>query len=359
MFKVQLCPECGVPRYITGEHRWMPDGSIVQASDPGNRVAFIETENFDPLYTGIGELIGVPIEHILTDASRRSTYGYMSKLVSPEAAEAVRSGAVDLELVFETMFEVARIMGYGNPSLVDVSYEHANDDYLVVRYVNPCSSPLIAGTIAGTVEAYDGRACGVTYVEPVSGTIDVTVRQSHYREELKDRLWLRPYSPGHGDVELERCDTCGGPTVLARYEWDTGRGVIRSKSTGRRMALVGPPMIDAVFEELEAELGETIPEVVVEAQRRFVRNGLYSYSEIQGGEKWLREQFARRGLGYIDEMKMSPSRMSLRLANATLCTMLVGLVQGLFELAYGVESRAEWQLDERRLLEVEVVPWKE
>jgi hypothetical protein len=185
----------------------------------------------------------------------------------------------------------------------------------------------------------------------------VTVRQSAYRDELKDRLMLRPYNPRRGDIELSRCPACGGPDSLRRYDWDTRSGVIRSITTGRRMALVGPPMIDVVFEELEKELGGTIPEVVVEAQRRFVRNGLYSVSEIQG-EIWLRDQFARRGLGCVETMKLSSAGMRLDLANAALHLMLVGFIQGLFELAYGLESKVEWELDADNRLEVEVTPWE-
>lgn len=357
MFEVQRCPECGVPRFITGEHSWLSDGSIVQTANPEHRMAFVETEIFDPLYQGISNLIGLPIGHILTNSARRSTLAYMRQMVSDETRRAVVNREVDLDLVFATIFEVGRIMGYGNPSLLDMRYEQKDDDFVTILFRSPISRPVIAGTVAGTVEAYLERSGGVTYKEVPPDAIEVTVFESEHPAEMKDRLWLRTYQPAEGDFDHARCATCGGPANLSRYDWDTDNGIIRSKTTGRRFALIGPPMIDAVFEELENELGETIPEVVVEAQRRFVRNGFYAASEIRGIDQ-MREQFARRGMGLIRDLELGRGGVHAVLENATLHLMTVGLTQGFYELASGEEGKVEWKLSEDRRLEIDVRPWK-
>lgn len=357
MFEVRLCPECGVPRYITSEHSWLSDGSIVLAGNPEQRMAFVETENFDPLYQGISNLIGLPIGHILTDSARRSTLAYMNLMVSDETRRAVVNGEADLDLVFATMFGVGRIMGYGNPSLLDMRYEHKDDDFVTILFRNPISRPVITGAVAGTVEAYLEHPRGVTYKEAPPDAIEVTVFEAEHPAELKNRLRLRKYQPAEGNFDHARCATCGGPANLSRYDWDTGNGIIRSKTTGRRFALIGPPMVDAVFEELENELGKAIPEVVVEAQRRFVRNGFYAVSEIRGIDR-MREQFARRGLGLIRDLDLGRGGVHAVLENATLHLMTVGLTQGLYELATGEEGKVEWKLSEDRRLEIDVRPWK-
>jgi hypothetical protein len=41
------------------------------------------------------------------------------------------------------------------------------------------------------------------------------------------------------------------------------------------MVLMGPQQLEPVFEELSRELGETISDVVIEAQRRFAK-GVFS-----------------------------------------------------------------------------------
>lgn len=114
-----------------------------------------------------------------------------------------------------------------------------------------------------------GDEAGITCEEVAPDTYDVTCFRSQRPEELEGRMRLEPYEPKEGRVELEECATCGAPKILGEYTWDFDSGVIRSDLTGRRMALVGMAFIDPVFMELERELGEKIPRVVVEAQRRF------------------------------------------------------------------------------------------
>jgi hypothetical protein len=55
------------------------------------------------------------------------------------------------------------------------------------------------------------------------------------------------------------------------------------------MALFGPLALDAVFDDLEAELGEAIPETVIEAMRRYIRDA-WSY------EEWWREEDTFRNM---------------------------------------------------------------
>ena len=97
-------------------------------------------------------------------------------------------------------------------------------------------------------------------------------------------------------------------------------------------------------------------EVVIEAQRRFVRGGYYSVSEVRG-EPRMREVLALRGMGELLELKLGRKGVELRLANAALPLMGVGLTQGLYELAFGIESRVTWSFSEEGLLEVSVSPW--
>ena len=121
--------------------------------------------------------------------------------------------------------------------------------------------------------------------------------------------------------------------------------------------MIGPAMIEPIFTELESELGEDIPRLIVEAQRRFVRSGFYSLSEMLP-EPQMREIFALRGLGNIRELRYGRRGGRLLLENAAMHLMVVGLGQGLFEVAFGKESRVEWELSEDGTLEVQVTPWE-
>lgn len=353
------CPECGVPGYITQEHSWMSDGSIVQARHDQHRMAFLETENLDPLYLGIGELIGLPIVPVLTNIFRRSVVAYMERLVPVEVREEIGRGSGDVSAAFELMFDVARVMGYGRGRLQDLRFQGDADDYAVIRFYDPCSRPIIAGSIAGTIQAFIGRSAALAVKElKEDDAIEVHVfRGDKRRRHGTMRFRVERSGPKEGDIDLRRCEGCGGPAALKRFAWNSDRGIIRGISTGRRMGMIGPSVLDSVMSQLQDELGASIPEVVIEAQRRFVRGGPYRMEEISTEED-MRNEFALRGLGEVKELSFNRRGALLRLANPSLHMVVVGLIQGLFELAFGIESKVEWERDKTGSLLVRVTPWR-
>ncbi len=350
-----VCPECNTPFHITREHRWLNSGVIVQANDTRNRLAFIESENLDPLYKGIGELIGMPIEHIVIEASRRATRGYIGRMVPEETKRLVQERAIDPRILVDASFNLARLMGYGHATLVDYRLKREPDDFLTVRVAGPYSSLLWYGNFMGTFEAIAGWDVGVRYKETSPGVFEATIVPSEHPAELQERLPMHPFVHRESDIELKRCGTCGGPLDLLAYEWDLERGIIRSTRTGRRMALLGPHMVDPTFEELERELGEDISQVVIEAQRRFSHTGFYAVAEIIS-EEAVRVELAVRGVGNLRELKMGKRGVTLRVDNVCLHLMVIGLAQGLFEMAFGVNSELDWTLSDDCTLELTIIP---
>lgn len=318
-------------------------------------MALVESENLDPLFKGMEELAGRAVQHILVNVSRRATLGYMLQLVTDEVREMLTGGKVGVDLLFDSAFQLTRILGYGDPTLVDFHFEQSPDDFAVVRYRHPFSIPIVAGAVAGAAEAFISRTAGVTYMESSSDTVEIKVFESVHPLEMKNRLWFKMHQPAGGDIELRKCATCGGPARLSGFSWDLKTGIIKDRATGRRVALMGPPVIDTFLEELRNELGESVPEIVIEAQRRFVRNGHYPVALVH--DQQMREQLALRGLGDLKELEMDRNGVRLRLDNAVLPLFGVGLVQGLYELAFGIEGRAEWEVSEDGTLEVNVSPW--
>jgi len=74
------------------------------------------------------------------------------------------------------------------------------------------------------------------------------------------------------------------------------------------------------------------------------------------GVKGMRQQMAMRGLGNILELKSNERGLSIRIENAFLHLILVGLIQGLFEYTFHVDTHLEWQLSDDGLLEVQATP---
>ena len=353
MIELKTCPECGVPDYVTREHLWLDNGDIVQSRDEGHRVVFFESENIDPLFRKIEQIIGVPVDPIVITAVRREVRNYVSLLIPDEVKGLIRNKVVDVATIAQSLIDVAKMVGHGCQKIVGYRYEKDENDYYTVTVREPFSLPMQCGTLLGTTEAVAGVENTVTYEKLSEDTYKITTFPCPHPEEMKERLRLRRYRRRPGDRKQERCATCGGPRALGGYQWHLDRGVILNKASGRRMIITGPNELDVVFKELEQELGETIPNVVVEAQRRFAADGFYSLGDIEEVEDFG-NRLALRGLGNLRDLQISGKGLRMRLENAVLHLMVVGMLQGVFDASRGVESRVEWELSEQGTLEVEI-----
>jgi hypothetical protein len=354
--KLKLCPECGVPEVITGEHQWLDGGDIVQTRAQTSRMIFIETENFDPLFKGIELIIGAPIEQLVITAARRANRGYLNAFVPEMIREKILQKEMDYEPIDSAFRDLARLNGVGSYQPVDLRYEQDADDFNTVSISEPhCLMISIAAHVAA-IELLTGVDHGYSCEQVSPDLYNITVFPSPHHGGLKERMWFEKHRHKPGAVELERCDTCKGPKALSAYKWFSDRGVIANTSNRRRMAIQGDAMLDPIFAELESELGDTIPRVVVESQRRFTRSGFYTVEDITN-EGDFRTQLALRGLGYLKELEMRRKGMRMRIENVALPLIVLGLAQGFFEIGFGLEETVvDWEISKDGTLEAEVKP---
>jgi hypothetical protein len=366
MQDVPRCPECKVPELITREHLWLNNGDIVQKRVQSSRLAFIECENTDPIFKSISEIIGEPIEKLIFDIASREDRIYMSRFISSDMKELLRSlkpGNREraeecrrlIEAANRSMVMLAGIMGMGKYEIRSFRYEGDEEDYSILWVTEPYSAILVAGTNNGYIGAMMGYDSEVDWSEISEGLYEFVSRRARSGMEVTGGFKLEKYTHREGDIVLERCGSCGGPRMLAEYEWDSKKGIIRNQVTGRRMALLGSHMLDPLLKELEKELGERVSRAAVEAERRFMHSGFYSVAEARDPEK-LRAQIALRGLGNMKEIKVDKRGVRIEMVNTILPLTLVGFFQGGFELAFNVESYVEWELARDGALSIEVVP---
>jgi hypothetical protein len=355
MGMLDRCEECGVPLVISNEYVWRNHGDIVQKRDERDRIIFTESDNLDPLFHEIEQIVGLPIEHIIIACIRRTYRTYCNLFLPKDVSERVNSGELDPEALDTKLRQLSVAMGVGRFEFVAMRFEGDDEDFHTVSVTEPHSLLMCAACHAGAMEALFGRDQGVRYEEMSPGVFHVTAFPQEHPEELKGRMQLERYSPTSGHTELERCGTCGCPKALSSYKWDFDRGVIVHETAKRRMAVMGPNQIDPIFKELEMELGETIPQVVAEAQRRFTKTGYYSMDDYASVEEF-RDGLAMRGLGELKELKIKRTGLQMQVENVVLPLFLVGMMQGIFELALDCESSVDWQLSEEGTLELEVLP---
>jgi hypothetical protein len=356
MSALEMCPECGVPRLITTEHIWLNNGDIVQSRNHSSRMIFIETENLDPLFQGIEQIIGTPIEHLVITAGRRAYRGYLRSYVPKEIREKIARNELDYEPIDAAFRDIGRLNGVGSYALVERRYERDEDDYDIVSISEPYSVPLTVSAHVGAIELLTGVDQSYTCEEKSPGLYFIRTFPSPHPEEMRERLWFKPHEHTDGDIELEACGECGGPRALSAYRWLPDRGIVVNTLTRRRMAIQGDVLLDPIFQELESELGDIVPRAVVEAQRRFTKSGFYTIDDITD-EGDFRVQLALRGLGNLKELSMKRTGMHLRLENAALPLIVIGLAQGFFEMGFGIDATSvDWEILAGGTLEALVKP---
>lgn len=363
---MELCEGCGLPVFIGKEHRWEPNGVISLTRSPLNRMVFFESETIDGVISGIEKLIGRPVAHIVVESRARETKRYMQRILGEERSfrEALEEGCAPEErerimararAISVSMMDIGKAYGYGEGRLGETW--DAGDPYpwREELYVHPYSVYFAAADLLGTVEVFENREMWVRYEELEEGYYRFRAFPASHPVELKERLQRRkryPFKPG--TMEYERCGVCGVPVEISGYDWDTERGVVVHPQTGRRMALFGPLALDAVFDDLEAELGEAIPETVIEAMRRYIRDA-WSNEEWWREEDTFRNMIGVRGMGNLTRFEGKRRDLTLKVENSALHLMMVGTVQALVEMAYRMDrSTVEWSLSEDGDLEISV-----
>lgn len=356
MSEVFTCDGCGMPDVFVQMTTWLDNGDIVQELNHELRVAFVESDSIDAVFWDVGRAIGTSIDHLVINLVGRGLELYLDAMIPPALKEMVRNKTMDIPTFAETIFGLAHNMGYGKFEFLGYRYEEDDDDYLKIRITSPFSVLETSGAIVGAIISATGGENIVTYEEVSPGVFEMTARWTTYPDIIKERLEVRLYQEGRGDVHLERCPLCRTPSRLASMcRWDIENGVITNTENGYRMALLGPAVMEGLFDALELELGEEIPRLVVDAQRRFVRDGFAPIDFTQGFEE-VRTHLALRGLGNLRELQMGKGGATMRLENSCMQPLLVGLLQGSFERTFQRDSHVEWNVNEGGSLQVEVEP---
>jgi hypothetical protein len=355
MLDVTLCAECGVPGPFSLGHRWLNNGDIVQTADGRVRMGFIECETLDPLFGNISAIVGASINPLIVNTASKGTAQYLKPLIPKEVKEMVEKGEISVEPFTQLFADFCQILGFGKYEFLAYRFQHDADDFSRTRILHPFSVPEAAGCYSGALCAVVGGEHSVSYQELSPGLFELVSHWTTSHRDQKESAQLHVYSHRDGDIELERCSTCGCPKAFKDYYWDLEKGVIVDGVTGRRLALLGYELLDALFNALEAERGDTVPRVIVEAQRRFVKTGFFSIDELSD-EGDFRAQLAMRGMGNLQELRMGSQGMHLRVDNAACNLLMVGMVQGLFEMIFDVDSNVEWELSGQGDLQVDVKP---
>jgi hypothetical protein len=260
--------------------------------------------------------------------------------------------------VTQSIVDIGRAYGYGDQRLED-AWESGGDFPWRTQVIrNPHSKLNFIGDQLGSIEAIEGLDMQVEYVETEVGTFRVDMRPGEHPVGLAERLKRKRYDFKPGGILYDRCSECKTPLDVASRVWDVRGGTITDPNTGWRMAIFGPSPMDAIFDDLEAELGEAVPQVVIEAQRRHISAVWRSEAWNRPGETF-QQMFAVRGLGNLVDFEGDGDHLSVRIENACYHLPVIGTIQALVELAYCVErSSLVWEFSDDGDLSVTVTVFR-
>ncbi|MBN1288374.1 MAG: hypothetical protein JXA49_01890 [Actinobacteria bacterium] len=354
-----------MPVFISREFGWEKSGAILTPSSRELRWVFLESEYIDLLFRGLEELIGVPLDNIVIESRRRETRHYMAKIWPPQEIRDYlnrRDGGTSTNepvtprekeefyrlarLQVLGVQNIGRIYGYGEMFPAD-SWERGDLNpwrFNILR--NSYSVLMNVAVLLGSVEAFEKRDMWAKYEPTNENTYTVTCYEEEHPVHLRERLWRQKYELKPGDITYECCPECGLPEEISRCVWFMDKGIIFDPLVNRRMAIFGPSSVDSILKDLEFELGDAVPSLVIEAQRRIIKSELSS-------EDWKRRapdfkrMISARGLGNLTNFKGDKTYLTLTIQNSCLTLIMVGSVQALVELALGWEcSDYEYELKE-------------
>jgi len=350
MSGAQVCKSCGIPRRTSRSLTWSSNGTITEARNPDHRMVFADVDGLGELFANIEGLIGISIQSIITESKAKATGDFTKELIRGWKGAVVRRAG--LGIVINKMGGVAKSFGYGDVEILDVDWKENRIDF---RLHDPYSVPLMCGDLRGATEAVKDVIGTVEPEQEDEHTWIVRGRLSPPPSGMEERLAAAPVELKPGDVKYEVCPTCGVPLGISGFDWDVDRGIIRNQETGVRYAFVGPGGIQAIFDELASELGETIPETVIEAQRMRVASQDYeAWGKFGYGE--FREMIAILGFGNMVSFEASGGTYSATIENPALPLMIVGTALGALESMTGKKGTAEWSIEADRDLKISVRP---
>ncbi len=369
MEEFELCRACGVPLQVSQGLQWGDNGVISLPFSSRGRMVFYESDTIDRLFRDIDALIGLPIEHIVIESRRRETRRYMEKVFksgieesrrleedehtadNEEERRARRRSTVKLRLNMNLQAkDIGLLYGYGR---IELEAKEGDDFPWRSQLVRkPYSVLLYAGDLQGSVEAFEQADMTVFYEEMEPGLYRFTARPGTHPVGLAERLRKKRYEFKPGNILLRRCPECDLPLEVSGFRWRSEEGLIVDPMTGRRMAIFDPCSIDAILDDLVAELGDPVMDLAIEAQRRYIRE-LYSREGWRREVAFFRNWAALRGLGNILAFETSSSHVKIYIQNACLPPSLIGTAQAFCELALGLQrSRCRWEMSDDGDLEM-------
>ena len=332
------CGTCGVPKLIGRTHVWR-DGCIVERTSGLASLCVYEVDNHNSFVEEMGRHIGVPLDPIIYNASVHASRKVIRDMLDPHPVLAGLACSAPLYRLTERVIcSVYRAIGAGGIELREREKGKRAKAYIS----HPCNLTQCLAITAGALQAVDGTRYSYEIVGD-GGPTEVEYVPAPGREvdeETYERLGSSELTPGRYPVvaSFNPCPRCGVPREVGEtFSFDLSRGVIRKKMGGGRVILGGIGSFNAMFRELERELGESVDIVSAGIEKESAKKDLAASGMT--GKAWdeaeLRDHLALYGAGLLQEMRRDGDELNLAVANVYVPSLVAGRLAAIWENWHG------------------------
>lgn len=341
------CGVCGIPKAISKTHAWR-DGCIVDRRSGLANLCIYEVENHNSFVEEMGRQLGFPLEPLVYNASVHAARDVIHDMLGAHPM----LGRLALSAPFYRMSEglicgVFKAMGSGDIDL----YEHVKRKRARARISDPFNLTQCLAIITGSLQAIDGTRYAYE-VDAAGDPIEVEFTPSAAsgddasRYERLGSAELTPRS-SPAAAAFEPCPRCGAPREMGeRFSFDLQRGTIRGKKDGSRVIMGGLASFNAIFRELERELGGSVDDISSRIEKESTRRSLAASG--LAGKAWeegeLRDYLGLLGIGLLLEMEGGEGGLTLSVDNVYVPSLVAGRLAGIWESWHGEEAGYEFSV---------------
>lgn len=344
---LERCGFCTAPIYLRVAAAWNEDGTITGRYAPSTRVVQVYDSEINHILSGISERIGHDISTIVVEGERKAATQFNRDLMERwrGSTRAVLRSRLFYGPLNRLLLRAARNAGLGSGRLLQSEY----GERLELEFSSPFNVPILAGDMLGSFEVFFSRPAEVSW-EGDSRRARITISAgggASHVEEQRLKPVVSPTRPG--TVSFDRCPKCGIPLdVTRRYRFDLKSGVANEVEGGRRVVTVIIDSLLSVFAELESELGEEIPRMIVDLESGYIKENTvppagpadaHLVNELLG-------DLTVKGMGNPSGISVSPDgTLEVRIDNPFSGELLAGRVLGYYRVLWGDPARVEWTTD--------------
>jgi hypothetical protein len=330
---VKLCKTCHLPTIVSRDQVWNPNGTIVATEAASFRLAIMEWPEFSSLYSNLQKTFGDVIPTCFTQGTRKNAKTYIDGLLSGPIGYVARS-SLGSRKAYDSLIDTCLGLGYGRPTITDYKRKKS----ITVEIVETVYPPLFLGDHRGAFEAVDRVPTRGRYETISKTTTRFMVEATEKEDPLEDRFNTYDKTLDLTGRDMDRCETCGLPSGLTRFKWDTEKFHILDTMMGERVFLFGFNDLTAILHELETLVGDMMRSMVRDLTLPFGRD----IGRKLGAKAFelTVEDMRLKGMG-LAKYEQDGNKVHWEIRNPFYTPILDGKLSGIYESVIGRAPKVE------------------